>query len=108
MIHSGLGGGSSNPPTNTTSSWWNNWIQQSAYGTTLWNPTTSYGLGQVSGQLPGLGTGGFPEGFDQWRVGLDRPTYTAPPAAPPAAAPVKQENEVQAWENMSWLFLGLM
>ena len=108
MIHSGLGGGSSTPATNTASSWWNNWIQQSAYGTTLWNPTTSYSsVDQWRQQTGGttlpiqLGTGGFPEGFDQWRVGLDRPTYTAPPAA----APVKASND---WEGMAWLFLGLI
>jgi hypothetical protein len=101
MIHSGLGGGSSNPAPNTMPSAWGNWVQQSIYGTTLWNPTTSYGLGQVSGQLPGLGSGGFPDGFDQWRVGLDRPSYTAPPAT----APVKASND---WESMSWLFLGLL
>lgn len=111
MIHQGLGGGSSNPSQSTSSplTGWQQMHQNISQVSgnpvgglmNIWNPTTSYdsvdqwrqqtGSGLLD--LPGLGGGGFPDGF-RW----DRPMTPGSVGT----------NGSQTWESFAWLFLGML
>ena len=105
-MHSmGFGAGSQVAQQNLTG--WQQ-MQQNLTGTTtsimdtIWSPSTSYDSVDSWREATGgstlsiqLGSGGFPNGFDQWRSGLGAP----------AASPTSRN---QNFESLAWLFLGLM